>query len=191
MTKTQPHQHGFSMIEVLVTIVILLVGLLGLASLIMQSQRGEMESYQRVQALVMVRDMADRINANRGAAANYVAGAPVSAPLGVGSGVDCTGPATTVEVDLCQWDSALKGAAESSGGACNISTGANCVGSMIGARGCITNPVANQYLIQVVWQGLGGSAAPPASVLCGKDSYGDETLRRAVTTVVQIGTLSP
>ena len=63
-------QSGFSMIEVLVTLIILLVGLLGLAGLMMQSQRSEMESYQRVQALILLQQMAGRINANR------LAGAP-------------------------------------------------------------------------------------------------------------------
>jgi len=187
--KIPRHDAGFSMIEVLITLVILMFGLLGLASLILQSQRGEMESYQRVQALVMLRDMADRISTNRPAAAAYVTG--TTATMGTSSSKNCSAPATTADIDLCQWDAALKGAAEASGGTCNTSTGANCVGAMIGARGCVTSPVANQYLIQVVWQGLAATKAPPTSVACGKDQYGDDKLRRAVTTVVQIGTLSP
>jgi type IV pilus assembly protein PilV len=64
-------QSGFSMIEVLVTLIILLVGLLGLAGLMVQSQRSEMESYQRVQALILLQDMAGRISANRMAASCY------------------------------------------------------------------------------------------------------------------------
>jgi type IV pilus assembly protein PilV len=62
---------------------------------------------------------------------------------------------------------------------------------MIGARGCITqlDAVNRIYLIQVVWQGLAPTAAPPASVTCGANQYGPEELRRAVTTVVQIGDL--
>jgi type IV pilus assembly protein PilV len=93
-------------------------------------------------------------------------------------------------MDQCAWSAALIGAAETTG-TCNIATGANCVGAMIGARGCIsTIPTsANTYLIEVAWQGLSPSAAPPASVTCGKDAYGADEFRRAVTTVVQIGDL--
>ena len=69
---------------------------------------------------------------------------------------------------------------------------------MIGARGCVTDitpvtipPSPPRYLIQVVWQGLARTAVAPASLLCGSGLYGDETLRRAVSTVVTIGTLDP
>jgi type IV pilus assembly protein PilV len=68
LLKISHRQSGFSMIEVLVTLIILLVGLLGLAGLMVQSQRSEMESYQRVQAMVLLQDMVARISANRLAA---------------------------------------------------------------------------------------------------------------------------
>jgi type IV pilus assembly protein PilV len=178
-------QSGFSMIEVLVTLLILLLGLLGLAGLIRQSQNSEMESYQRVQALVLLRDMAERINANRGASASYVTG--VASPLGAGSSEDCTSPTTTADIDRCQWDAMLKGAAETSG--------TSQVGAMLGGRGCITQPSAaasapvSEYLVEVVWQGVSATAAPPTSVLCGKDAYGDDKNRRAVTTLIRIGAI--
>lgn len=182
---------GFTMIEVLVTLVILLLGLLGLVGLQSRAQIGETESYQRAQALVLLRDMADRINANRGNAASYVIA--VTAPLGSAAttytATDCSTLSPIAQVDLCQWDHALKGAAEATG-SCNVATGANCVGAMIGARGCVTSPAANQYLIQVVWQGLAPSAAPPTSVACGAGLFGNDTQRRAVTTMIQIGVLS-
>lgn len=63
---------GFSLIEVLVTILILMVGLLGLAGLQGRAVTSQMEAYQRSQALILMKDMADRINANRKNAASYV-----------------------------------------------------------------------------------------------------------------------
>jgi len=58
---------GFTLIEILVALVILLVGLLGLVGLQAKGQQAEMESYQRTQALVLLQDLADRMNAtNRG-----------------------------------------------------------------------------------------------------------------------------
>jgi type IV pilus assembly protein PilV len=180
-------QFGFTMIEVLVTLVILLIGLLGLAALQSRAQVLETESYQRTQALVLLRDMAGRINANRALAASYVTG--TASPLGKGSTIVCPppGPAATADIDLCAWDAALKGASETAAG--------TQVGAMIAARGCITSPAASQYLLAIVWQGMASTSAPPASVVCGQGFYGsgtanDDSYRRAVTTVVQIGNLN-
>ena len=44
---------------------ILLVALLGAAGLLARSNQMEMETYQRVQALTLLQDMAARLNANR------------------------------------------------------------------------------------------------------------------------------
>ena len=180
-------QRGFLMIEVLITMFILVIGLLGVVGLQARAQQAETESYQRSQALILLRDMADRLNANRNNAATYV----TTTPLGTGdSNSGCTAPATTVAIDKCAWSIALLGAAERTG-TCDVTTGANCVGAMIGARGCITqlDAVNRIYLIEVAWQGLSPTAAPPASVTCGANAYGAEELRRVVTTVIQIGDL--
>lgn len=180
-------QAGFLMIEVLITMFILLIGLLGVVGLQARAQQAETESYQRSQALMLLRDMADRMNANRNNVASYA----TASPLGTGATLDCSAPSTTVEIDKCAWHLALLGAAETSGGTCSSATPDNCVGAMLGARGCVSElDAANKiYLIQVVWQGLSPTAAPPSSVDCGSGDYGAEELRRAVTTVVQIGNL--
>ena len=65
-------QRGTTMPEVLVTIVIVAIGLLGLAGLQSRLQVSEMESYQRAQALMLLNDMANRITTNRNVAASYV-----------------------------------------------------------------------------------------------------------------------
>jgi len=193
MPRRRAAQAGFLMIEVLITMFILLIGLLGVVGLQARAQQTETESYQRSQALMLLRDMSDRINANRVNSASYVTG--TSAPLGSGSAKDCSAPSTMADNDLCAWSKALLGAAESSsGGTCDTSSGStrgtNCVGAMIGARGCITDLGSSTYLVQIVWQGLAPTAAPPASVACGSGSYGSEEQRRAVTTIVQIGNLT-
>ena len=121
-----PRQRGVTMIEVLISIFILTVGMLGAASLQFRMQTAELEAYQRTQAIVLLQDMVARINANRKSAAEYV----TAAPLGTGGTPDCTAPATLAERDLCAWHSALLGASEKSGG--------SEVGAMTGARGCIS-----------------------------------------------------
>ncbi len=180
---SQKHS-GFSMIEVLVTLVILLLGLLGLAGLMLQAQRSEMESYQRVQALVLLQDMAGRINANRKVASCYGTSGLSPAYLGAGGASAPTCAAGTADQnaratqDMTDWSSLLAGAAESG------STGA-----MAGGRGCITFS-GGIAMVSVAWQGLAATAPPPASLTCGQGLYGSESMRRVVSMPVQFANLS-
>jgi type IV pilus assembly protein PilV len=173
-------QRGTSMIEVLVSIVIVVLGLLGLAGLQTHAALAEAESFQRAQAILLLQDMTDRMNANRLAVANYVTGSPVGTDLGPDP-TDCSGM-DNYKRDLCEWSNALLGAGESSGGLK--------VGAMIGARGCIENIVPDmprQYMISVVWQGVTPTKEPGTK--CGSGLYGDEKTRRALTAIVTVGCL--
>jgi len=178
-------ERGSMMLEVLVTIVIITIGLFGLAGLQAKLQSSEMESYQRAQALLLLNDMASRITTNRNAAASYV----TASPLGVQ--MSCpTSTTTQKDIDIGEWCAALQGAAEKSG--------ANDVGAMIGGRGCVESLGGRDYMVTVTWQGLVPISAPPASVSCGEGEYDGATgaacindlCRRAVTTIVRIADLS-
>src|SRR5678816_901784 len=93
-------QRGFTLIEVLVSLVVLLLGLLGVVSLQAKAHHAQMDSYQRAQALVLLKDISDRMNTNRkDAYAKRYAGAAVG---GSTTTTDCTGK-TGYELDLCQW----------------------------------------------------------------------------------------
>ena len=182
---------GFAMIEVLVTLVIVLVGLLGTAGVMVLSHQSSVEAYQRTQALILVEDMVDRLNANRQVADCYAITDPASgAPqLGTGSSVTpACGSGTpeqqaTAVSDLRTWNDLLAGAAESD------AAGA-AVGAMIGARGCVSfDPAANSYVVTVTWQGLSETAAPPDAVPCAAGLYGSEAQRRAVSVSVQFAAL--
>lgn len=171
---------GFSLIEVLVTIVILMVGLLGLAGLQGYALTSQLESYQRSQALILLKDMADRISANRIDAASYV--------TTLGGDVACPAAGASVaKTDLNEWCNALMGSAETTNGVANA-------GAMIGARGCIYETIAPasgvpaQYVVAVAWQGMNKTAVPVID--CGKDQYGaDDSLRRVVALPVNIADL--
>jgi type IV pilus assembly protein PilV len=179
-------QRGTTLLEVLITIVILAIGLLGLAGLQARLQSSEMEAYQRSQALILLNDMASRIATNRANAANY----ETASPLGVGAATACNDTSTRQKADACEWSNALQGAGETLGG--------GSVGAMVGGRGCVEDLGENEYLITVAWQGLTPISAPPASVACGLNLYNDATgsackddlCRRTVTTIVRIGNLS-
>ena len=186
-TSPNPLTHRFwmegtSMIEVLVTIVILALGLLGLVGLQSRLQVSEMESYQRAQALILINDMASRISANRNNAASYVTSA-------IGSGMTCPTTTSTRQLaDMSEWCYALQGAAEK--------TGTSNIGAMVGGRGCVESTgIAGEYLITVAWQGMAPISAPPAGVSCGSGSYDNsasctnDRCRRVVTTIVRIAAL--
>ena len=190
-----PHRElGSTLLEVLITIVILAFGLLGLAGLQARMQVAEIEAYQRAEAVMLAQEMVDRINANRKNVANYV-----TDDLGTGSTMDCSSPGTIAEKDLCEWNNALIGKTEvAGGGTCTSADTSGCRGAMIAARGCISvatlnlNPVfpagANrEVLVSVVWQGLSPTSAPTTTA-CHSADYTADT-RRAVVVRVMIGCL--
>ena len=186
-TSVPCRQRGSSMIEVLVTLVIVSFGLLGLAGLQTRLQTSEMEAYQRSQALMLLNDMANRIGANRGNAASYV----TTAANPLGANITCpTATTSIVQRDLREWCNALQGAGETTGG--------SNVGAMIGGRGCVEILGSGEFFITVVWQGLTPISAPPTAVACGAGSYNgasgsscdDDLCRRTVTTLVRIATLT-
>ncbi|WP_296289348.1 type IV pilus modification protein PilV [Pseudomonas sp.] len=178
-------QRGVTLIELLISILIISLGLLGLAKLQMRMQLSDMESYQRAQALLLLNDISSRMTANAPNASSYVTGASSS----VGSGMICsTSSGTRQQEDLADWCNSLQGAAEIGGG--NVKAGA-----MLGGRGCIQSLGSNQYMITVAWQGMSPISAPPSSVACASGSYdgsmgcSNDLCRRVVTTVVRVATL--
>lgn len=195
-------QSGFSMIEVLVTLIILLVGLLGLAGLMVQSQRSELESYQRIQALILLQDLSGRINANRKVASCYAftttpaTGTPYLGTIGAGvlSPIPACAAAgaTAAQIaqagaDLAAWNNLLQGAAETSAG--------TNVGAMIGARGCVSYDATQElpdstgatitgsgiYTVAIAWQGMGSTAI--ATPNCAQGLYGTSDARRRVASL--------
>ncbi|HEX9390493.1 MAG TPA: type IV pilus modification protein PilV [Usitatibacteraceae bacterium] len=183
-------QKGATIIEVLVTIVILAIGLLGLAGLQGQILFAELESYQRAQAVLLMNDMVDKITTNRAAAATYVTASALGTayPTPSTPAAPATCPtAAGVAKDQCEWSNALIGASERKGTAS--------AGGMVDARGCIQliqaeNAAAGVctpgiYLVSVVWQGSNMTTAPSAT--CGQNYYGDDRYRRAIATRVSVG----
>ena len=181
-------QRGASMIEVLVTIVIIAFGLLGMAGLQSRLQVSEMEAYQRAQALVLLNDMASRLATNRVLAATYAVEVADKVKPTANCAADFAGT-TPLKVDVREWCNALQGASETQSG--------NRLGAVVGGRGCVEDLGTGDYMITIAWQGLTPLSAPPASVTCGEDQYdlGGNTgcvsnrCRRVVTTIIRIAPL--
>lgn len=64
-------QSGFTMVEVLVALVVLTIGLLGIAALYLNSLQSGRTAIYRTQAVTLAADLADRIRTNRTAQAAY------------------------------------------------------------------------------------------------------------------------
>lgn len=168
-------QQGAAMMELLITMLIIAFGILGFVGLQAQTALSQVEGYQRSQALILINDISARIALNRPNAAAYVASS-----IGTTDPGNCATQPTHAERDLCEWALLIQGSAEMQGTAK--------LGTMMGARGCITSPAPNQYLISIAWQGVQATGAPANT--CGQNAYSSENMRRTATTVVQIATLA-
>lgn len=105
-------QRGFTLIEILITVVILAIGLLGLAGLVLESMRNNQGAYLRTQASILAYDMADRMRANKERAGDYAAfttdGASTTLPACASASTGCT-PAAQAGVDLVEWTRQIQG----------------------------------------------------------------------------------
>ncbi len=175
--------RGFTLLEVLIAMIIIAVGLLGVAALQGHSSRAEMESYQRAQALILVSDMLNRIDANR---AEMVCYANINAPTQAGTGqpgtYTCTYGQPALQLiannDLAAWHKLLTGGAENSA-----------VGAMVNAYGCITFNGVDTLTVAVYWQGLAPTVDSAIDATCtAAPSYG-AGMRRGVSRSLQIAQL--
>lgn len=134
---------GFTLIEVLVAMLILAVGLLGLAALQASSLKNNQSAYYRSQATQLAYDIADRMRVNTSMANNYLTSfmKPSDATdqstncLAITSA--CT-PSVMAEHDLYEWDQAIHASLPKS-------TMADL------PRGEITSPNSNTYRVSIIW----------------------------------------
>jgi len=89
------------MVEMLVALVVLAVGMLGVASLFGISLHSGSSAIARMQAVNLAADIADRIRANRRAAGAYAGAAANNACTGAAA-VSCS-PAQMAADDLYWW----------------------------------------------------------------------------------------
>jgi len=132
---------GFSLMEVLVALLVLAIGLLGLAALQAQGLRFNQDAYIRSQATSLAYDIIDRMRTNRDLVANYAVPDP---------GGPCDPTVATVPMDLTCWHDAVEAA-------------------LPGADATIAaNATANYYDITIRWVDrepleLGGTIRAPAT----------------------------
>jgi type IV pilus assembly protein PilV len=105
---------GFSLLEVMIALLVLSIGLLGIAGLQVFSLRYNHQSYERTQAVTLIYDIADRMRANPN---GVLAGAYDSVDTDLASGtypncgdgsVTCDSEADMALFDIETWASAMK-----------------------------------------------------------------------------------
>ncbi len=175
--------RGFTLIEILVTLLVMALGMHGVISMQTRATATEFESYQRGQALALARDMEARLLSSRGVLTGFLNNAISSTDgsLYVGNGTgaaslaaedgSCAAPTagnalSETQFQLCSWAQDLQGVAEKDG--------ARAVGAMVGARGCVIrvnppqqNALADFYVV-IVWEGMVPRAEPAADSPAGR-----------------------
>ena len=129
-------QHGFGLVEALVALVVVSVGMIGIAALYGQGLGASRTALYRTQAVNLAADMADRIRVNRRGDASY-GGAGADNACDPGGGVNCT-PAEMAAHDLLTWQAQVTALLPGGVGAVQYAG---------------TSPPT--YTIQVTWQEVG------------------------------------
>lgn len=113
MNASRRRATGFSLVEVLVSIVVLSIGLLGAAQMLLVAVRGSSEAAAFGSAVGLARELAEKTRLNAGATAGaYVADSrsPVAGGGGcTGSGAPCSA-AQLAQWDLREWQARVSGA---------------------------------------------------------------------------------
>lgn len=106
------HQRAFTLLEVMVALLVLSIGLLGLAGLQVFGLKFGHQSYERTQATLLIYDLADRMRANpQGVmSGDYTNPIPISAPVPSCESATLTtcSPAQLAADDLYRWSQDVK-----------------------------------------------------------------------------------
>ncbi len=145
--------HGFSLIEVLVALLVLSIGLLGLAALQTTGLKLNHQSYERTQATLQAYDIIDRIRTNKSGTGGAVNTTYDNVSLGSVPGTtDCAATSCSgtqlAEYDIRQWNNANAGVlAEGRGAICK---GAFTNDANNYPTGC--TPSGSIYRIAITWK---------------------------------------
>ncbi len=177
--------RGFTLIEVLITLVIFSIGLLSVAGLQGVSKKANYDALQRTTATMLAHDIVERMRANPGQLDEYIrpagselGGATVTAPS-----PDCvTNPCNPTQLafrDLYDWERALDGAAEQVSGALT--------GGLVDPTACIEGAfggASGVYTVAIAWRGV-TELSNPVIHACGEGSgkYGDNDEYRRILVI--------
>lgn len=183
--------RGFTLIEVLVTMLVLAIGLLAVASLQAMSKKLHYDAIQRTSASALAQSMVESMRGNPANLDAYLTND--ASQLSLDS--DCTQATCTqaqlASYDLYRWNQEMVGV--------ETRSGSDNAGGLVNPTGCISKDGAlpGLYIIAIAWRGITGLAPPdaddpaddPARNTCGQgmgryddplESGSDDRLRRIV-----------
>ena len=134
-------QRGISIVESLVALVVISVGMLGIAGLYLSSLQASRTAKLRAQAVELVGSLADRIRANRDAAIAYNTAAYGGAPATQGCDAARCTAAALAQDDLSRWLTDVRA---------GLPGGTAVTGTVV-----VTDrvrPLSDNYLISVNWR---------------------------------------
>ena len=188
LTKDRPHQlngmvksSGFSLLEVLISMVVLSIGLLGIAGLQATSKRTSYEALQRTTAVMLTRDIIERMRTNPDQIAAYSGTVDTTTITHNDCGAATCTPVQLAAYDLFEWQQAILGASELS------DTGVN-TGGLVSPVGCITvaaDCTSCSVTVAIAWRGM-TKLSDPSIDTCGNasgnydDTAGDNVFRRVI-----------
>jgi len=181
MNISNPTNRGFSLLELLVTLIVFSVGLLTVAGLQTVSKQANFEAIQRTSASQVAYGLLEDMRVNGDAIGIYLA----AGTLGNGSrgaepapncasGAECN-PAQKATHDLWFWEQILDGNLESNAG---VGTG-----GLVLPTVCITGPaggVAGIHIVTITWRGaasINNAVNNPCGSLTGNYGANNEFRR--------------
>lgn len=166
--------RGTSLMEVLVSVFVLSIGVLGVAGLQVTAKRSNFEATQRVTAAALAQDIVERMRSNSDELATYTnAGAGRTIDGATMTLVDCSTdcvPSSLAQYDLYEFEQAANGIAEQQ-------AGGNRVGGLTLPTTCISGPNGGPgvYSVVIAWRGM-TRLSNPATDACGSGSGKYDTL---------------
>jgi len=184
-------QRGFTMLEVMITLVVFAIGMLGMAGMQVIAKKNNFEAAQRTAATALAYDIIERMRANPTQLQEFAgdASTPPGALGGASRGTSAPTPncASTScsayqlsQYDLWEWEQALDGASEVSNG--------NSAGGLALPTACLSTTVASGatnrsglYAVAIAWRSAAkvnnptyAASTDPEACGAGSGKYNDE-----------------
>lgn len=185
-TMRHRSQLGFSLVEVMVSVLVTSVSVLGMAGMQITSKRAGYEAIQRTTATTLAMDVLERMRSNPDALATYattgIGGTTITAepiPKCSNDTTDICNAAQLAAHDLWEWEQAIDGLGETR----DVSGTDVATGGLVNPTGCV---VVNGGMVTVTmaWQGF-EALSDPGTNACGSGlgKYGTNDENRQVISI--------
>ena len=186
MQRANQNQRGFSLIEVMVSTMIISVSVLGMAGMQITAKRAGHEAVQRTSATALSTDLIERMRANPTALGDYVTSGLGGSSITAEPTPDCSNdttnacsPAQKAAHDLWEWEQALDGAAET-----RDESGTEIfVGGLLNPTACVSES-SGELTISIAWEGYQSISSPGLSGCgTGLGKYGVDDAKRQLLSI--------